>query len=465
MRRALKALQILLPLGLAGILFSLLSPVLAEDDIVPQDAQKALDRASKGPPRPAADVLRIHFLDVGQGDATLIEGPKDAKGDRKVLLYDAGETSKDGNEAQHVIEPYVRKRLDDGPPLRPTATIDYFLPSHYHKDHMGWYDDDSASGIFYLYEAAGMKIGKILDTGLDYDAAGTGDKLYRNWVGRYKIPRETLKMDQRGEGRQIELGPDVWIEVLSSGAEVEGRGRVVRDRWVNTTSQNDFSIALILHYRRFDFYIAGDLSGYLHESFGAWYHNIEAASFQALRDLELYKVSHHGSRWSSSYPFLQRIKPEVGVISCGAGHRHPNPHTVERLLGWEDYWTGRPRGMDLYQTRSVDGFLAPEPHEVTGKIQKVADGDIVVDTDGESGFTVWLPGQAEGIRYELDPVAAYTDVAYPVIKMRERLKAGGPPLGPEADYEFQLAPVMGVDEVEKGLITVPRDGSGGAESD
>ncbi|MCK6529158.1 hypothetical protein L6R50_16920 [Myxococcota bacterium] len=451
----------------AAAVWSLLGGARAGEgaDPVPGAAQEALDRLAKGPPKPAADVLRIHFLAVGQGDATIIEGPRLPDGDRRVLVYDVGETSGGGNEGQHVVEPYLRSQLDDGPRHRPVVFLDYLIPSHYHRDHMGWYDEDSASGIYYLYEASGVKVGKVLDSGLDYDAAGTGDKLYRKWVETYRVPRETLAFDQRSEKRQIDLGPDVWIEVLSVGAEVEGRGRVLKDRHVNTTSQNDFSIAMILHYRRFDFYIAGDLSGYLHESWGAWYHNMEAASAHQLRDVEVYKVNHHGSRWSSSYPFLQRIRPEVGVISCGKGHKHPNPATVERLLGWEDFWSGRPRGTDLYQTQACDGYLAPGPHEVTGKKQVVSDGSIVLETDGETGFTLWLPGAAEGIRYEIDPVAAYTDLSWQALKLRERVAAGEPPFGGKADFDLQLAPVMGVDDVERGIVTAPRlqDGAPGAD--
>jgi len=434
-------------------------------DPVPAEAQDTLQRRLEGPPRPAGDVLRLHFLDVGQGDATLIEGPRLPDGDRRVLMYDAAESMGGGNEAKHVVEPYLRARLDDGPRTRPQALIDWFIPSHYHRDHMGWYDADDASGLYYLFEAAGVKVGKVLDTGLDYDAAGTGDRLYRQWAESYKVPREKLQFDQLGPKRQIDLGPEVWIEVLSVAGEVEGRGRVIRDKYVATTSQNDFSIAMILHYRRFDFYIAGDLSGYLHESWGAWYHPMEAASAHQLREIEVYKVSHHGSRWSSSYPFLQRIRPEVGLISCGKGHKHPNQRTVERLMSWEDYWTGRPRGTDLYQTRNHDGYVAPEPDEVTGRKHVVADGHIVIETDGETGYTVWLPGAAEGIRYDLDPIAGYTDVALPVQKLRERLARGEPLPGGRPDFDLQLAPVMGVEEVERGIVTAPRVKDGGADAD
>jgi len=414
------------------------------------------DKKNKRPPQ----VMRFHILNVGQGDATIIEGPADEDGDRKIMIVDSGESAKQGNEAKHVVEPYLRSETDDGPPSRPVALVDYYIPTHYHKDHMGWNSGQEGTGLFYLWEALGIKIDLILDTGLDYDASGTGDKMYRQWVEDKQPKRAKLAFDQRGEDRQIDMGEGVWIEVLSVGTEVEGRGRVVKDKYINTTSQNDFSTAIIVHYKEFDFYIAGDLSGYLHESWGAWYHNIEAASFPALRPSEVYRVNHHGSQWSSSYSFLQRLKPKVSVISCGRGHHHPNKYTVERLLGYEDYWSGRPLGSDIYQTKNDDGFLHAEEHPHTLKTQTVADGNIVIETDGETDFRIYIPGR-EPIIYDLDDIPAYDDVSWKIKKIREQAKAE---LRDEGDDELGMPSIDDREDVEAGL-DAPRgdDPEGGGD--
>ncbi|MDP7111844.1 MAG: MBL fold metallo-hydrolase, partial [Myxococcota bacterium] len=202
--------------------------------------------AAAGPGKgegPHPDLMRIHVLDVGQGDCTIVEGPEDENGDRKVMMVDAGETSSDGNEARDVVEPYLRRRLDDGPAGRPQARIDYFVATHYHKDHIGWPRDGKDSGFFYLWDTPGVKIDAVLDSGLGYDAAGGLDKLYAEWVDTRDVPRDTLSFDQLGEGRQIELGPDIWVEVLTVGAQMDGMDqRVLKDQWIETTSQNDFSI-------------------------------------------------------------------------------------------------------------------------------------------------------------------------------------------------------------------------------
>lgn len=410
---------------------------------------------------PAPDTLRIHVLNVGQGDATIIEGPRDARGDRKVLIYDAGESGELGNEARHVIEPYLRRHLDDGPSGRPVLNVDYLIPSHYHKDHTGAATGREWTGLFYLWDALNVRIGRLLDTGINYDAGGQGDRAYRRWIEENQVKRSTLAFDQLGADRQIDLGKDVWVEVLAVGARVEGRGRVVKEEHVSSTSQNDFSAVLVLHYKKFDIYLGGDLSGYLHESWGAWYHNIEGATFPHLRPVEAYRVNHHGSQWSSSYPFLQRIMPQVSVISCGRGHKHPNQYTVHRLLGWEDYWSGRPMGSDVFQTKNDDGFLFSGEHPHTGRTQRVADGHIVIESDGETSFSVTLPGQ-EPFVYPLDPHPAYTDVPDSVRQARRSSATG---TGGEADADKGYSEVYDREDVKRGRVHAPRvdDPEGGGD--
>ena len=360
---------------------------------------------------PAPELMRIHIVDVGQGDCTIIESPEDANGDRRILMVDAGESSKEGNEARDTIEPYIRRKLDDGPPTRPVAEVDYFIGTHYHKDHMGWPKPGNDSGVFYLYDAPGVRLDNLYDTGLDYDAAGNLDGVYREWVASHNVQREKLQFDQLGEDRQIDMGEDVWVEVLTVGTQLDGIAeRVIRRRWIPTTSQNDFSIAIIVHFKKFDFFVAGDQSGYFHKSWGNYYHNIEGAMRDQLRDIEVLRVSHHGSQWSTNYAFLQHLQPELALISCGKGHHHPNEYTVQRILGWENYWSGWPVGSDIIQTELVDGYLFEGEHPHTARTQKVANGHIVVETDGVSGYTVWYEGLQEPLHFDLDGTPAYTDV-------------------------------------------------------
>ena len=393
----------------------LLTCLLATTAVAPAGAGPGSQKKSG----PHPDLMRIHVLNVGQGDCTVIESPEDADGDRRVMIVDAGETSMQGNEARDVVEPYLRRRLDDGPAGRPQVKVDYFVATHYHKDHIGWPREGKDTGFFYLYDTPGVKIDKVLDSGLDYDGAGGLDAVYAEWAENRDLPRETMAFDQLGEGRQIDLGPDIWVEVLAVGARVDGMDdRVLKPQWLATTSQNDFSIALVVHFKQFDFFVAGDLSGYFHKSWGNYYHNIEGAMSDSLRDLEVLRVSHHGSQWSTNYPFLQRTRPQVSVISCGQGHHHPNEYTVRRLLGWENHWTGWPTGSDVYQTEMKDGFQFQGPEPYTGRTQRVANGHIVIETDGVNGFSVWYEELGEPMVYPLDKRDAYTEVPDKILARR-----------------------------------------------
>ena len=58
----------------------------------------------------------------------------------------------------------------------------------------------------------------------------------------------------------------------------------------------------------------------------------------------------------------------------------------------------------------VDGYLFEGEHPHTARTQKVANGHIVVETDGVSGYTVWYEGLQDAVLFDLDGTPAYTDV-------------------------------------------------------
>ena len=70
-----------------------------------------------------------------------------------------------------------------------------------------------------------------------------------------------------------------------------------------------------------------------------------------LKDVDLFKANHHGSKYSNGEGFLQEIKPEFVVISCGAGNRygHPAPEAIHRMeaVGTEIFYTMEGGQIDL----------------------------------------------------------------------------------------------------------------------
>jgi len=126
----------------------------------------------------------------------------------------------------------------------------------------------------------------------------------------------------------------------------------------------------VVHYGKFDAVMGGDLSGFKAQD----YLDIESSVAPRVGQVEVYKVNHHCSAYSSNDTWLETIKPRVGIISVGKKNRygHPAPDCLERLhdKGVVTYWTETGAGAE------------PEPD------RDFVAGNIVVTTDGEATFTV-----------------------------------------------------------------------------
>jgi competence protein ComEC len=111
----------------------------------------------------------------------------------------------------------------------------------------------------------------------------------------------------------------------------------------NSSSGNNDSIVLHLKYGRVAFLLAGDIEQPAETSL--------CGSDSDLR-ADLLKVPHHGSKTSSTYPFLDKVNPTYAVISVGVRSRfgHPHPDVVNRYVQ---------RGVELFET-GRDGMVTAE---------------------------------------------------------------------------------------------------------
>lgn len=110
-------------------------------------------------------------------------------------------------------------------------------------------------------------------------------------------------------------------------------------------NENDLSVVAVVRYGRFDAVIAGDLSGYT----ASYYTDVETSVAPKIGRVEVYKVNHHGSRYSTNDAWLGTLRPVVGIISAGVkakDHHHPTQECLDRLHahGVKTYWTGRGTG-------------------------------------------------------------------------------------------------------------------------
>jgi beta-lactamase superfamily II metal-dependent hydrolase len=229
--------------------------------------------------------LTIHHLDVEQGDGALI-----ITSGGSVAMIDNGRVNCAGTIA------YIESQG--------VSHVDYHFATHYDADHIGCTDDLVNSGI---------TIGACIDRGGSHDTA-----TFNAYVQACGNARETAS-----KGQIVALGGGVQIKVV----DLNGAG-------VSTNDENALGLVLRLSYGMFDHEFAGDLPG---ES-----PDIESVIASAVGDVEVCKVHHHGSRFSSNNAWLEVVQPEVCILSVGSnGFGHPTLEAVGRLhaAGVDLYWT------------------------------------------------------------------------------------------------------------------------------
>lgn len=254
--------------------------------------QRASGSASAAPAATPEGKLRITMLDVGQGDAILLE---DGKG--KVMI-DVGDNKKDklgygGRTALKMAlgKAGVRENVD---------RINTVIITHHHGDHLG--------NVQWL--AGKYKVSNIYDNAMPNEKNAVSNWLNKELrAGHYH--NRVLKA-----GDRVDLGKGYYFEVLAPGDFLSKQDK---ERFNNT------SIVMLLHYGQFTMLFTGDaeapVEDYLQQKYG---NRLKA---------DVLKVGHHGSKTSSIYKFISKVKPKYALISCGNKqiYNHPNKNVVGSL--------------------------------------------------------------------------------------------------------------------------------------
>lgn len=235
--------------------------------------------------RPAS-LLHVSVLDVGQGDAILLEGHEGSR-----LLVDGGPDPD-----------LLVRRLDERIPLW-DRRIDMALLTHPHEDHVG-----GLAGMIGRY-----RVGLIAETGML--SRGSGHTELREAAARHGIARVRLAQGDRFslDGAAVHV---VWPPRGSVPDEAPSSGRAV----------NDASLVLDIRVGRQRLLLTGDIE-----------EDMDAALVEAIRPdgrpWHFLKVAHHGSATATSEHLLAAIRPRLAAVSAGVGNTygHPAPATLERL--------------------------------------------------------------------------------------------------------------------------------------
>ncbi len=235
--------------------------------------------------------MTVYFLDVGQGDSTLVLGPGG-----KVLLMDGGPNG----QGTKVILPLL-SRLG-------IKHIDYLVSSHYHPDHLGGLDEVMAK----------VTVGQVWDRGT-WLQPGYAD--YKRYVQAASKRRKTAPL-----GLRLDLGGGASARVLAANGKVLGGKTVaIKGRY---QAENAASLVLKVEFGDFDLWLGGDLTGG-----GSKTPDVESQVAPVCGDVEVYKMNHHGSHTSSNATLLRYLDPEVAIASMGYKNpfKHPSTTALNRF--------------------------------------------------------------------------------------------------------------------------------------
>ena len=232
--------------------------------------------------------LKIYFVDVGQGDCTVIVTPSG-----KNILIDAGEGNTDKYDyGEKVVLPYL---LD-----RKIKKIDYMIISHCDSDHIG--------GCFAILE--NLKVQKVF--------LGVQPKISKQLEDLIKISKKkNIEIVMLEKGNKIKIEKEIIIDVLSPN----------KQKLITENNLNNNSLLIKLKYNDFSMLFTGDIEEIAEKQILDEYKNSDILKTTIL------KVAHHGSKTSSIQEFINEVKPKIALIGVGKNNKfgHPNEDVLERL--------------------------------------------------------------------------------------------------------------------------------------
>lgn len=223
-------------------------------------------------------ILKVAFLDIGQGDAIYIESPSGNQ-----MLIDGGAGKAVLRELSKVMPFYDR-------------SLDVVLATHADSDHVG-----GLPNVLGKY-----KVGLFLETGVPGESSAYQELESR--IMNYELSGKVKKVLVR-RGMVVDLGQGAILEILFPDRDPSGM------------ETNTASIVARLVYGENEFLLTGDspsaIEHYLISLDGAHQGSLQS---------DVLKAGHHGSKTSTSPEFVSAVSPEYAIVSAGKDNRYGHPH-------------------------------------------------------------------------------------------------------------------------------------------
>ncbi len=257
------------------------------------------------------DGFSVNFIDVGEGDATLIRFP-----DGKTMLIDCGERS---TENLYSVEKYLNEYCDSG--------LDYLMLTHPDSDHVG-----NAASILEDFRVKTAFVPYIRNPELFAD-------YYRAYL---KLNEKSVETEISAVYKFVAGENYFLVELSPNGLGTGGSSYTLFNDSAEPTAKerNNLSPIVYLEYNGVKFLFTGD-ADFSQEKVAL--NNVKLGLIDAffgkkdavvLENLDFLKVGHHGSADSAGEDLLRATTPKNAVISVGGDnvYGHPTSETLERIL-------------------------------------------------------------------------------------------------------------------------------------
>ena len=213
--------------------------------------------------------LKIHYVDVGQGDSIIIEQ------NGHYMLIDAGPNSCKENLLSYINSLNIKK-------------FDYVIGTHAHEDHIG-----SMDAVINSYE-----VDKVL-----FSKHTTTTKTFENFANAVK--NKGLKLYAPSVNEEFEFQDSKFIVLAPNSSYY--------------SDLNNYSIVIKFIYKDTSYLFTGDAETLSEQEMLDKNLDVEA---------DVLKVGHHGSKSSTSKKFLDAVNPKYAIISCGVDNDYGHPKSV-----------------------------------------------------------------------------------------------------------------------------------------